>query len=41
MHPILIKWGILTIHTYGVMVAAGFLLAMIYAVRAGKDEGLD
>jgi len=41
MHPILIKWGILTIHTYGVMVAAGFLLAMIYAVRAGKGEGLD
>ncbi len=40
MHPILIKWGILTIHTYGVMVAAGFLLAMIYAVKAGKDEGL-
>jgi len=40
MHPILLKWGILTIHTYGVMVAAGFLLAMIYAVRAGKDEGL-
>ncbi|NIA19941.1 MAG: prolipoprotein diacylglyceryl transferase, partial [Xanthomonadaceae bacterium] len=41
MHPILLKWGILTIHTYGVMVAAGFLLAMIYAVRAGKREGLD
>ncbi|MEA3241172.1 MAG: prolipoprotein diacylglyceryl transferase [Pseudomonadota bacterium] len=41
MHPILLKWGILTIHTYGVMVAAGLLLAMIYAVSAGKDKGLD
>ncbi|HHD63448.1 MAG TPA: prolipoprotein diacylglyceryl transferase [Desulfobulbaceae bacterium] len=41
MHPILFKWGILTIHTYGVMVAAGFLLAMIYAVRAGKTVGLN
>ena len=41
MHPILLKWGFLTIHTYGVMVAAGFLLAMIYAVRVGKHEGLD
>ena len=40
MHPILLKWGIVTIHTYGVMVAAGFLLAMIYAVRAGKKVGL-
>jgi len=40
MHPILLKWGILTVHTYGVMVAAGFLLAMIYAVKAGKAVGL-
>ncbi len=40
MHPILFHWGRLTIHTYGVMVASGFLLALLYAVRAGRREGL-
>ncbi|MBW1645977.1 MAG: prolipoprotein diacylglyceryl transferase [Deltaproteobacteria bacterium] len=40
MHPILFQWGRLTIHTYGVMVAGGFLLALLYAVRAGRREGL-
>ncbi len=41
MHPILFQWGVLTIHTYGVMVAAGFMLAMLYAVKAGKSSGLE
>ncbi|MBN2333368.1 MAG: prolipoprotein diacylglyceryl transferase [Deltaproteobacteria bacterium] len=36
----MIKWGGLTIHTYGLLVAIGFLMAMIYAVQAGKKEGL-
>lgn len=40
MHPILFKIGPLTIHTYGLLVAAGFLLGLGLAVRQAKKEGI-
>lgn len=40
MHPILFKVGPLTIHTYGVLVAAGFLLGLSLAIRQAKKEGI-
>jgi phosphatidylglycerol:prolipoprotein diacylglycerol transferase len=40
MHPELFKIGPLTIHTYGVLVAAGFLLGLGLAVRQAKKEGI-
>jgi phosphatidylglycerol:prolipoprotein diacylglycerol transferase len=41
MHPILFRLGPLDIHTYGVLVAAGFLLGLTLAGRRAKAEGLD
>jgi len=38
MHPVLIKIGPLTIHTYGVFIAAGFLLGLALAVRQAKKQ---
>jgi len=40
MHPILFKIGPFTIYTYGVLVAAGFLLGLGLAVRQAKKEGI-
>lgn len=40
MHPDLFKIGPLTIHTYGVFVAAGFLLGLGLAVKQAKKEGI-
>ncbi len=40
MHPALIKIGPLTIHTYGALVAAGFLLGIALAVRQAKRQGM-
>ncbi|NWF99278.1 MAG: prolipoprotein diacylglyceryl transferase [Nitrospirae bacterium] len=40
MHPILIKIGPVTIHTYGFMIAIGFLVALYFAIRQAKEEGL-
>jgi len=40
MHPVLIRFGPLTIHTYGVLVAAGFLLGLALAVKQAKKEGI-
>ncbi len=40
MYPVLIKIGPLTIHTYGVLVAAGFLLGLALAVRQAKKQGI-
>jgi phosphatidylglycerol:prolipoprotein diacylglycerol transferase len=40
MYPILFKFGPLTIHTYGVLVATGFLLGLGFAVRQAKKEGI-
>jgi phosphatidylglycerol:prolipoprotein diacylglycerol transferase len=36
MHPVLIKIGPLTIHTYGFLIALGFLFALWLAVRQAK-----
>ncbi len=42
MHPILIRFGPLDIHTYGVCVAAGFLTGLWVAGRCAKRwEGID
>jgi len=40
MHPILIRIGPLTIHTYGFMIATGFLIALYLAGRQAKKEGI-
>ncbi len=40
MHPVLVRIGPLTIHTYGVLVAAGFLIGLALAVRQAKREGV-
>lgn len=40
MHPVLIRIGPLTIHTYGVLVATGFLLGLALAVKQAKKEGI-
>lgn len=38
MHPILFRFGPLTIHTYGFLVAAGFLLGLALAVKQAKKQ---
>lgn len=40
MHPVLVRFGPLTIHAYGVLVAAGFLLGLALAVKQAKREGI-
>jgi len=40
MHPILFRFGPLTIHTYGLLVAAGFFLGLGLAVRQARKEGI-
>jgi len=40
MYPVLFKLGPLTIHTYGFLVALGFLLGLGLAVRQAKKEGI-
>lgn len=40
MYPELIKIGPLTLHTYGVLVAIGFLLALGIALRQAKRQGI-
>ena len=39
MHPILFRFGPLTIHTYGFLVALGFLIGIGLAYRQAKKEG--
>jgi phosphatidylglycerol:prolipoprotein diacylglycerol transferase len=41
MHPILVKIGPITIHTYGFLMAIGVLLAIWLSVKLGKLEGLE
>jgi phosphatidylglycerol---prolipoprotein diacylglyceryl transferase len=40
MHPILFHLGRLEIHTYGVLVAAGFLFGILNATYRAKTEGI-
>jgi len=41
MYPILVRFGDLTLHTYGVLVASGFLLAVLLARREAQRTGID
>ncbi len=41
MHPILLKIGPLTLHTYGFFVALGFLLALTWTHKEGLRRGID
>ena len=41
MHPVLFQLGSVTIYTYGVLVAAGVLLAMWYSRRIAPSLGVD
>jgi len=41
MHPVLLQFGPFTIYTYGVLVAAGFLVGLFYAYHHAADAGLD
>jgi len=40
MFPILFKIGPFTLHTYGLLVALGFMAGIILAIRNGKREGI-
>jgi phosphatidylglycerol:prolipoprotein diacylglycerol transferase len=40
MHPILIKLGTLAIHTYGFLIAVGFLTGLLLAMHQAKREGI-
>jgi phosphatidylglycerol:prolipoprotein diacylglycerol transferase len=41
MHPILIDLGVLELPTYGVLLAAAFLLALWMLVKLARGEGID
>ncbi len=41
MHPILVRFGDFTVHTYGVLLALGFLLAVFLAREEGRRAGID
>jgi phosphatidylglycerol:prolipoprotein diacylglycerol transferase len=41
MHPVLFQAGPVTIYTYGVLAAAGFLIGLWYAYRQAPRAGLD
>ncbi len=41
MHPILLKFGYITIHTYGFFVAMGFLAGILLATSEAKRMGID
>lgn len=39
MHPILFQLGPITLHTYGLFVASGFLLGIAWSARVARKEG--
>jgi len=41
MYPVLIKIGEFTLHTYGLLLALAFFLAVMIAVREAKRVGVD
>jgi phosphatidylglycerol---prolipoprotein diacylglyceryl transferase len=41
MHPDLFSIGPLTLHTYGLFIAIGFIMGLLIAIRIGKRYGLD
>ena len=40
MHPDLFSIGPFTLHTYGLLVATGFLIGLLVTVKIGKSEGI-
>jgi len=40
MYPVLLRVGPLTLHTYGVLLAAGFLFGLAFAVKQARKEGI-
>lgn len=40
MFPVVFRFGPFTLHTYGVLVASGFLLGLFLAVRQAKRQGI-
>ena len=41
MYPILLEFGFLKVFTYGLLVATGFLVAILFSSSRAKGEGLD
>lgn len=41
MHPILIQIGNIPIHTFGMMMGAGFLAGILYSLRQARKWGID
>lgn len=41
MYPILLKIGSFTLHTYGVLLAIGFFLAVLVALKEARRVGID
>ncbi len=41
MHPVLVRLGPLTLHTYGFFVALGFLLGLLWCNREARRRGFD
>lgn len=41
MHPVFLHLGPVTIHTYGVLVALGFLLGLMLVARRAKARGIE
>ncbi|HXH06313.1 MAG TPA: prolipoprotein diacylglyceryl transferase family protein, partial [Vicinamibacterales bacterium] len=41
MHPVLVEIGRFPIYTYGVLLAAAYLLGLLFAVRRAEARGLE
>jgi phosphatidylglycerol:prolipoprotein diacylglycerol transferase len=41
MHPILFKWGPVTLYTYGLFAAIGLFVAFVFAFKRAKEMHLD
>jgi phosphatidylglycerol---prolipoprotein diacylglyceryl transferase len=41
MHPDLFSIGPLALHTYGLLIAIGFIVALVIAIKTGKRHGID
>lgn len=41
MHPVLLKIGPITIHTYGFLLAIGVLTAILFAMKLAKENNID
>ena len=41
MHPDLFSIGPLTLHTYGLLIAIGFIVGLVIAIKTGRRHGID